>query len=328
MKKYLIGTYTRMGGPGVALIEADRDSASLLSSAWDMDNPTWVSKHEPSGLYIAAGYLKGGKDGDGGVAAYRLENDRLIHLKTLPVQGNCPCYITFSADGRTMFTANYLSGTVSVIRLDEGIPEKVVQVVRHAGSGPNEKRQEGAHCHQTVFRPGTVQLFVNDLGCDRIFVYDWDAENERLLTRDAIALPAGAGPRHLAFLSENVFFVTGELDNRVRRYEFDPAARVWRFREDRSTLPEGFADVSNTAAVRIRDNTLYVSNRGHDSVCAIGLKDGAFCGASRFIPSLGHGPRDFAFTEEGLLFANQGDGIATEEKPLLPLPGAVCICPV
>ena len=40
--KYVVGDYTRMGGPGVALIERRGDELALLSATEGLQEPTWA----------------------------------------------------------------------------------------------------------------------------------------------------------------------------------------------------------------------------------------------------------------------------------------------
>ena len=217
-----------------------------------------------------------------------------------------------------------LSGSVSVFPAQSGTLGERIQLVEHTGSGPNPDRQEAPHAHQCVFRPGTNELFVCDLGSDRVRIYDQNPDTGLLSHGREIVMPAGMGPRHLVFADADHFYVTGELDNVVRRVVHGGG---WKIDGALSTLPPDFSGESATAAIRLRDGALWVSNRGHDSLCRIDLDgDGRMLGAS-WIPTGGRTPRDFAFAPAGLLVAHQdGGGVVASDGASLPMDGVVCVC--
>jgi 6-phosphogluconolactonase len=75
-----------------------------------------------------------------------------------------------------------------------------------------------------------------------------------------------------------------------------------------STLPPGFDHPSLAAEVRVdpAGTTVYVSNRGHDSIASFTFSDGTL-DVLTIVPSRGRGPRNFALHPVGdsLVVANQ-----------------------
>jgi len=128
------------------------------------------------------------------------------------------------------------------------------------------------------------------------------------------------------FASAEQFYVTGELDNWVRRVVLRDGQ--WVIDGEIRTLPEGWEGQSTSAAIRLHDGALWVSNRGHDSLCKITLApDGSMLASEQTLTG-GQLPRDFMFVPGGILFAHQAQGgvIATNGQSLA-IDAAVCICP-
>lgn len=321
--RFYTGSYTCLGGPGVGVCRWEGGRLWLLGTYRDIDDPIYVTLSGDSRALYAVGGLPG--TDRGAAASYRVEGDRLRLLSCRETAGRVPCHQTESPDGRFLYVANYLSGSVSVFPAQSGTLGERIQLVEHTGSGPNPDRQEAPHAHQCVFRPGTNELFVCDLGSDRVRIYDQDPETGLLSRGREIVMPAGMGPRHLVFADADRFYVTGELDNMVRRVV---QRGGWKVDGALSTLPPDFSGGSTTAAIRLHDGALWVSNRGHDSLCRIDLdSEGRMLGAS-WIATGGRTPRDFAFAPAGLLVAHQdGGGVTASDGASMPMDGVVCVCP-
>ena len=133
---------------------------------------------------------------DGTVSAFDVVGDALVHRATVPSGGADPCHLLLDADGRTLFVANYTSGTLGVLPLDADggfSAHGPDQVLGHAGSGPDEDRQESPHAHFVALDPSGAFVLVVDLGTDEIRRYR--REDGRLVEDGiAAALPAGTGP--------------------------------------------------------------------------------------------------------------------------------------
>ena len=322
--RFYAGTYTRMGGPGVAVCRWENGELTQLAAYHDINDPTYVILDSRSRTLYAVGSFP--ENGEGAVASYRVEGDSLKLLSREATAGKAVCFPALSADERYLYVANYLSGSVSVFPVEDGVIAPRIQLVERTGRGPHPTRQDGPHTHQCVFRPGTTELFVCDLGTDRVVVYDQNPETGLLSQKEEIVMPGGMGPRHLVFANADSFYVTGELDNWVRRVELKDGA--WTITGEICALPEGWEGQTTTAAIRLHEGALWVSNRGHDSLCRIELaQDGSMVSASWQMTG-GHIPRDFYFVPGGILFAHQeGGGVAATNGASIPMDGAVCICP-
>lgn len=320
--RFYTGSYTRMGGPGVGVCRWENGQLSMVNACHDLNDTTFVIlSHDQRTLY-AVGSLP--ETGESAAASYRVAGDSLELLSCRAAAGKAACHQAESADGRFLYVANYLTGSVSVFPVDDGVLGKLIQLVEHTGCGSNAARQEAAHTHQCVFRPGTNELFVCDLGMDRVMVYDQNTETGLLSLKEEIVMPGGMGPRHLVFADADHFYVTGELDNVVRYVVNDGG---WKIIREISTLPSDWKGENTSAAIRLHEGALWVSNRGHDSLCKIELgENGAMLRASWTFTG-GQIPRDFMFVPGGILFAHQAGGVIASTGASIPMDGAVCICP-
>ena len=124
-----------------------------------------------------------------------------------------------------------------------------------------------------------------------------------------ISLPAGSGPRHLAFHPHRPFaYVVNELQSTVTALRY--ANGAFEAIQTISTLPDDFTAPNLGAAIKVAPSGrfVYASNRGHDSMAiyAVDQETGQLSLVGH-IATQGVGPRDFAFDPSGalLLVANQ-----------------------
>lgn len=328
--KFAVGTYTSLGGPGIALCERTGD-ALRMTAAFDLiGDPIWLLSPDEGILFAAC---EDKADGRGMVASFRISEGEVRMTAFQPSLGRACCHIALDSAGRTLYAANYLDASVTVFPVENGRVLPAVQHIPHTGSGPNKMRQAEAHVHQIVLSPDEREAFVCDLGADRVAVYAREKDG-RLRETGSIPAPAGSGPRHLLFSSPDAFYLVGEVDSTVSFYRRENGA--WTRVITRPTLPENdpAKDKNTAAALRLCGGTLYVSNRGHDSLAAFALDAAGVISAPRFIPAPGKCPRDFIAAKDGFLFAHQvSGGVALTDgtgavKSSLPMSGAVCVCPL
>jgi 6-phosphogluconolactonase len=155
-----------------------------------------------------------------------------------------------------------------------------------------------------------------DLGVDRVLVYRLDLDDKTLQhvsAADAVMRP-GAGPRHLAFHpSLPLVFAVNELDSTVTTLRFDGESGALSPIESRSTLPAGWTGTSYAADIHLASSgrTLYVSNRGHNSIAVFSVANSTGALALEQVMSTeGDWPRNFSLDPTGrwLLVANQRSG--------------------
>ena len=216
--------------------------------------------------------------------------------------------------GRT-YAVNYASGSVFS---SDG--RRVV----HAGRGVDPLRQEGPHPHFIAPAPDGECLLCVDLGLDAIISYD-----ERLVPLARSDVPAGQGPRHLAFdAAGNTVFCANELGSSVSAFRYE-GGRLSRL-DTVPALPGARAE-NYPAAIRAAGDRVYVSNRGDDSVSVLHWTGERLEHESVF-PCGGRWPRDIALVGDYILCANErsdavsvlrGDGADTGLRLAVPAPVAI-----
>lgn len=190
--------------------------------------------------------------------------------------------------GRT-FCANYSSGSVSAVG---------IKTVEHHGSGPNALRQEMAHVHFAAPSPDGKYLLVCDLGMDKVLVYDWDLN----LVSEA-SIPAGHGVRHLVFSEDGkTVYTANELASTVSAFDYHDG--MLTYLDTVELLPASWQGENTSAAIRLRKDRLYVSQRGQDAITILDISQRI----PRFIgwqSTGGSCPRDFNLVGDYLVCANE-----------------------
>lgn len=228
-------------------------------------------------------------DTSSGVITYDIDNKgQLVNPSGISsTNGEVACHI--AVDEGRVYCANYISG--SVIRLPD-----VVAV--HTGCGKNPKRQEKAHAHWVGITPDREYVCAVDLGLDTIYIYDKD-----LKCISKAKVPDGHGSRHGIFSKNGKYlFCANELESTVSAFRYNNGELSYI--DTLSTLPEGFFGENATAAIRIYDNKIYVSNRGHDTISQIKF-DYEKLFFERTIDCGGESPRDFNFINDFMICANE-----------------------
>lgn len=327
--KIIAGSYTALGGPGLVLMDMMGDQLQIRACSRAVVDPIWAEQSKKRKLIYVAGTQD---DGEHACAAvFGWEKDALHLLSCQPNNGTGHCHLCLNEEETYLYCANYSDGSVAVYPLDEeGNLLPLCQFVQlQSALGPNRERQERNHAHQLVFRPGTKELFLCDLGADRVVVY-LAGEDGKLVQIREIACTPGSGPRHLCFDGPDAFYLVGELGGWLSRFEWGKEG--WQQVQHLSTLPDGHDGAGNTAAAIRRDEGhIYVSNRGHNSIAVFKMQPDGKVLKPYFISTPGAFPRDFLPMNGGFLLAQQQSGtVAFMNENGVPgaqikIPGAVSL---
>ncbi len=200
---------------------------------------------------------------EGRLASFRIEptSGKLTKLSDVEA-GADPAHIQTDPTGRYLFTAYYEAGKVSVhaIGADGMLSERPLQEVATA---------EKAHA-ASLDRSGRY-LFVPHTAPNRIEQFLWDARTARLAHNDPPRLlrPANTGPRHVAWHpSKPIAYIDNEQGSSVTSYRLDEATGRLTPLGTVPTLPQDFRRSNSCSELKVDPDgqTLYVANRGHDSL--------------------------------------------------------------
>ncbi|MDP9205014.1 MAG: lactonase family protein [Gemmatimonadota bacterium] len=347
-----VGTYTDGGrSDGIYLVRMDQRSGKLrrVGSVEAGANPSFLAIHPNGRVLYAVNELEKYKGRPtGAVSAFAIARDTgsLTRLNEQPSEGGAPCYVSVDRSGRVVLVANYVGGSIAVLPIQaNGALAPPAHVVQHTGKGPNAERQDAPHAHCILPDPSNRFALAADLGVDRVYVYRLDLDGKSLRHvegEDAVMRP-GAGPRHIAFHPTlPLVFVANELDSTVATLRFDAERGTLSPLDTRSTVPPGWTGANYPADVHVASTgrTLYVSNRGHNSIAVFSVAEstGALV-LDQVVPTEGDWPRNFSLDPTGrwLLVANQrSDSVVvfgrdpdnsrlTPTRQRIAIPSPVCL---
>ncbi len=248
---------------------------------------------EPGGAVTTLKYIKGKK--------------QIEKLNELLVPYGGPCYISVSADGAFLLMANYSSGSVAIVKLDEsGIPVSVTDTILY-----EVKEPDVSHPHMIIQDPAGIYTYVTDLGLDRIIIYDLDKNSGKLnkIENGVIYLPEGSGPRHFVFnKSGSKMYLINELGSAIMVFNVDENGGL----QFVQTLPSTGADFTGKnycADIHISSDNkfLYGSNRGENTIVIFKVVEDGLLNFAGNISCGGDWPRNFVIDPSGkyLLVGNQ-----------------------
>ena len=315
-----VGTYTeRTQSEGIYLLRMNRSSGELrrVGSVNAGANPSFLAIHPNGRVLYAVNELEQyqGKP-TGAVSAFAIERNSgaLTRLNEQPSGGGAPCYLSVERSAQVVLVANYVGGSVAMLPIQaNGALAPAASVVQHTGKGPNADRQEAPHAHCILPDSSNRFVLAADLGADRVFVYRLDLDGKSLRHAeggDAVMRP-GAGPRHLAFHPTlPLVYVANELDSTVATLRFDAERGALSPQGTSSTLPAGWTGTNYPADIHVpaSGRSLYVSNRGHNSIAVFSVAESTGALAlDQVVPTDGDWPRNFSLDPSGrwLLVANQ-----------------------
>ena len=143
--KLYVGTFTSEGADGIYLCDFDTESGQIrLNRAFKgIDNPNFLKiSSDRRFMYVAARPPKVIEKSGGYISAYQIDSNGLIHfINKQSSNGDDPCYIDVSADGKYVVTSTYGSGTLSLYPINsDGSLQSASSVVQNVGNGPNMSR--------------------------------------------------------------------------------------------------------------------------------------------------------------------------------------------
>ncbi|WP_322043092.1 lactonase family protein [Paraburkholderia sp. J67] len=327
----IVGTYTGAKSEGIYVYRFDSKTGDMKQvSVAKTVNPSYLVVSRDKRFVYAVNELPGDNGpaslrGDVSAFGFDAASGQLTFLDKVSAQGNDPCYLSLSPDGKYLLVANYSvaadpGGSFAVLPVEQdGKLGQSVLTVHHEGGGPVKGRQDNAHVHSTVFSPDGHYLFTQDLGTDKLWTYRYTPDGTRGLLSPAewryTDVKAGTGPRHLVFSNDGRHaYLTSELAGTVSAFSYDDGHL--KLEQVEKLAEPGFKGAVGAAALHLSPDGkfLYVSNRGDAndiSIFAVDQTSGKLKRVGRQA-SLGKSPREFAIDPSGqwLIVGNQGSDTA------------------
>ncbi|MBH1937217.1 lactonase family protein [Streptomyces sp. AV19] len=318
-----IGSFTTAQGPGITVARIDdRTGPGALTTPRTavvdtaLVNPSYLAFSPTRDVLYAVS-----ETGEGAVAAFSLaaDPDRPEPLGApVPVRGDGPTHLALAADGRRLFTANYGSGSVSALPLDDsaGAPGAPTTVLPHHGNGPVPDRQSAPHAHAVVPDPSGRWLLAVDLGTDSVWISALDATTGDPVPHHETALRPGTGPRTLVFHPRgHRAYVLNELDPTLTVCRWDAASGTLEPLGETRVVPPGTDGPPvhpSTPVISPDGRFLWTANRGDDTLSVLALDaDGDRPELRATVDCGGHWPRHLTAHGGVLYAANERSGDVT-----------------
>lgn len=218
LPQLIIGSYTYKGNPGIEVFNWN-DRTGIARKSYSLRLPA-ASYQAMAGDYLFSVSEEG--DGKASVSSFQLRNGKYEAINTELSRGDHPCFILYREKSKTLYTANYSGGSVSVFQTENGKISPLAQYVAYRGSSVHKDRQNSSHAHMVALSPDQNSLFVTDLGSDKIYVHTILADGRLAESRSEIALTPGNGPRHIRFNAKgDRAYLLNELSSDVDVFSVD-----------------------------------------------------------------------------------------------------------
>lgn len=308
LPQLIIGSYTYKGNPGIEVFNWN-DRTGIARKSYSLRLPA-ASYQAIAGDYLFSVSEEG--DGKASVSSFQLRNGKYEAINTELSRGDHPCFILYREKSKTLYTANYSGGSVSVFQTENGKISPLAQYIAYRGSSVHKDRQNSSHAHMVALSPDQNSLFVTDLGSDKIYVHTILADGRLAESRSEIALTPGNGPRHIRFnVKGDRAYLLNELSSDIDVFSVDGTnlKKIQSIPADTSA-----AKVKGSADIHLSPNGkwLLASNRISSNQVVV-FKVAANGKLTRvFHQNVAKIPRNFTFDPSGkfvLVASQEGDRI-------------------
>jgi 6-phosphogluconolactonase len=314
--KLFVGGYTtKEGGKGMSVFNfnAGNGKLNLITESDVGPSPSYFCYSGKNKMFYVINEVMEFNGMSGGGLTTMKYDERTSQFEkknemVIPYGG--PCYISMSADSGYLFTANYTNGSVTVVKLDnDGIPETVTDTILYVREEPSR-----SHAHMILHDPAGKQVYVTDLGLDRIVAYNFDSESGKLnqLENGIAYFPLRSGPRHFTFNSDGTrLYVINELGSTLSVFNVDDKQGL-NLLQTLPTTREGFNENNSCADIHLAKDGkyLYGSNRGENTIVTFKVGSNGLLSLAGHTTCGGNWPRNFVIDPSGrfLLVGNQKSG--------------------
>ena len=300
--RLLIGTYTNTGkSKGIYSYKVEMKSGIFTEESVtnNVSNPSYLAI-TPDKKFV---YSVNESPDSSGVNAFSFDaiTGKLKLLNRSLTKSSGACFVMVSE--KNVFSANYGGGSLTVFgRKQDGSLTTALQVIQHTGKSINAERQNEPHVHQVLLSPDKKYVVANDLGTDKVTVYQYIPNNTTnvLVPFDTLTVKLGSGPRHGAFnKSGSLLYLVQEIDGTVSVLKMKDG-KLSIVQE--TTVDRKPGTVNRAADIHLSSDEkfLYVTNRGsaNNITCFAVGKNGKLTFFQQILTG-GDGPRNFSLTPDG-----------------------------
>lgn len=302
---------------GIFVYELDTLSGNLskVTAVRNILNPSFLTLSNDGQYIYACTDTRVPKDGSISGFKFSKDTQHLDFINSQKTGGENPVFVSITKNSKMLIAANYNDGSATVFPIsDNGSIDSSIQFISYSDSSIHPVRQRSAHIHAAVFSPDEKQVFLPDLGADKIRGYSLNTANLPIDTTNSFIIKTtpGSGPRHLVFHPNGKYaYCSEELSGSVSVYHYKKNKLL--FKQQLLTHPKEYNTEFSSADIHLSpdDKFLYVSNRGEENNIAIfAVQYNGKLKIVEYQSAFGKTPRNFAIDESGkfLIVANQQTG--------------------
>jgi 6-phosphogluconolactonase len=346
---FYIGTFSDNGSLGIYVYDFTRKSMrfDLQQTIFSQESPVSLAI-SPDRKYLYSANHGGLPDKKewGSVSSFMIspETGKLSLIADKTSYGDGASHISVHPSGKYVFVSHYKTGNVVVLPVDAaGKFGEPTATIANEGKGTIMPQQSQSHPQSTVPSHDGKYLYVSDLGLDKIFIYEFNADNGtvKAAAQPFIRTIPGAGPRQFVFSADGkLAFSSEEMASSVCSYEVNKEDGGLRLIQRLPTLPPAYYGDNATADVQLAgdDKYVYVSNRGYNGLSIFKSLGNGKMKNLGYMATVGERPQTFLPESQGAfmlvgnrdsnevnIFTIEKDGTLTDTSGYLPVPSSVCI---
>lgn len=298
----VVGTYTNKentNGIHVYSFNTKTGQSSFRSKTLGIKNPSYLAvSKDRKNLYSVS------EVDNGTIQAFSFNSKtgELGFLNSVSSGGDGPCYVSVDDSNELVFTANYDSGSIAAIRVEEdGSLKPEIQKIQHEVCDDSKAKP---HAHAVVLTPDGQYLLAADLGIDQVRTYRITPASSQVLTPAKVAyvkVDKGGGPRHLTFHPNGQYaYLVLEMGAAIVVYDYNDG--ILKPKQTITMLSPEFKGKVEAADIHVSPDGkfLYASNRAeaNDIVIYSIAKNGTLTYTGRQTSPI-HTPRNFAIDPSG-----------------------------
>lgn len=246
------------------------------------------------------------------ILTYRIQTDgSLVPLDSARAEGFGIADLTLDPKGRYLFTCNFKSCSLSMLRYDAD--GKLTLTDRYQVTDPGSyeigfsstERQNSAYTHCAHVMPDGEHLCLCDMGSDKLYIFALDRINGKLIPCPelTVTIDGGEGARHIIFSADGrLAYMNTEMGNTVYVFSVGMDSSLTRLQKV-STLepgvenpPKGWCSVT---AMSPDGRYLYTGNRGQNNVAGFKIGEDGLLSGIGFFDCYGDSPRCLTFGFNG-----------------------------
>lgn len=159
----------------------------------------------------------------------------------MPTHGFSPCHIVIDKLDRYAFISNYMGKFVMIALEPNGHFGNTTHILDFDKIESSNSRQDSSHPHSIILSPDERFCYFQDLGTDKIMVFEVDYQNGKFVPIQEVSIKPGAGPRHFVFHPLIPFaYCINELDSTITSFSFDKETGKLTIFENVPTIPSEY----------------------------------------------------------------------------------------